>query len=77
VIHLFRKVGEVEVEVELANLLDIVVDPLDLEDLSTEANDPILDILPCLFPLFGEYHLEMSISMSTRSLYSRPSIARS
>ena len=67
-IHLFRKVGEAEVEVELANLLDIdIVDPLDLVDLSTEANDPIRGILPCLFPLFGGYHLEMSTS--TRSLY--------
>ena len=67
-IHLFRKVGEVEVEVaELANLLDIVVDPLDLVDLSTEANDPIRDILPSRFLRFGGYHLEMSTS--TRSLY--------
>lgn len=67
-IHLFRKVGEAEVEVELANLLDIdIVDPLDLVDLSTEANDPIRDILPSRFLRFGGYHLEMSTS--TRSLY--------
>jgi hypothetical protein len=48
VTHLLHRVGEVEVLELLPNRLTIV-DPLDLDDRSTDANDPILDILAIPF----------------------------